>query len=126
MTKPFTSVPVIDIAPFFFEDAAAKRAVADGVSRARETIGFLYIDGHGFDPALIIGTHSDYECFAILWQDGSGGLQIQNQAGDWIDAPPVPCTFVINIGGMLAHWSNDRFASTEHRVVYGAMTTASP
>ena len=66
-----------------------------------------------------VGAHSDYECFAILWQDGSGGLQLQNQAGDWIDVPPVPGTFVINIGDMMAHWSNDRFASTKHRVVYG-------
>jgi isopenicillin N synthase-like dioxygenase len=265
VTKPFTSVPVIDIAPFLSGDAADKRTVADAVARACETIGFLYIDGHGFDPALIdrasaaarafyvlpddekrkvemnrfpnhrgyvgqfhgkpgsrhdfarwesfkvgfetprddpefqagvrfygpnawptepadfqpameayyaamlalsrtlfrlfacaldldeehfipftgkpasimnvnhylgrgntgsdqptgLGAHSDYECFAILWQDGSGGLQLQNQAGDWIDAPPIPGTFVINIGDMLAHWSNDRFASTQHRVVYG-------
>ena len=53
MNEPFTAVPVIDIAPFLHGDAAAKRAVARQVAEACETIGFLYIDGHGFDGALI-------------------------------------------------------------------------
>jgi isopenicillin N synthase-like dioxygenase len=64
-----------------------------------------------------IGAHSDYECFAILKQDDVGGLELCNQAGVWIPAPPIPGAFVINIGDMLARWSNDRFACTMHRVV---------
>ena len=53
MSEPFTAVPVIDIATFLHGGAAAKRAVARQVAEACETIGFLYIAGHGFDPALI-------------------------------------------------------------------------
>ena len=40
-----------------------------------------------------------------------------NKAGQWIAAPPVPETFVVNLGDFMARWTNDRFASTPHRVV---------
>jgi len=63
------------------------------------------------------GAHSDYECFTILAQDDVGGLQVLNKAGDWIAAPPIPDSFVINIADMMARWTNDRFVSTLHRVV---------
>ncbi|MGH6953828.1 MAG: isopenicillin N synthase family dioxygenase [Alphaproteobacteria bacterium] len=64
-----------------------------------------------------VGAHSDYECFAILAQDSVGGLEIRNQAGAWVPAPPVAGSFVVNIGDMMARWTNDRFASTMHRVI---------
>ena len=73
--------------------------------------------GEDREPSGLV-SHSDYECFAILWQDGNGGLELMNAAGEWIAAPPVPGTFVINIGDIMARWTNDRFASTRHRVVH--------
>ena len=66
--------------------------------------------------SLGVGAHTDYECFTILWQKQSG-LQVQNPAGIWIEAPPIADTFVINIGDMLQRWTNDLFVSTPHRVI---------
>lgn len=62
------------------------------------------------------GAHTDYGCLTMLAQDAIGGLQVQTRDGQWVDAPPVPGTFVINIGDMLGFWSNGRFRSTPHRV----------
>ena len=63
------------------------------------------------------GAHSDYGYLTILAQDSVGGLQVRNRAGSWIDAKPVPGAYVCNIGDMMAQWTNDRFAATQHRVV---------
>ena len=62
-----------------------------------------------------IGAHSDYECYTILWQDDCGGLELLNADGRWVPAPPRAGTFVVNIGDLMARWSNDRFKSTQHR-----------
>lgn len=62
-----------------------------------------------------IGAHTDYECFTLLLCTGPG-LEVMNQAGDWIDAPPVPGALVVNIGDMLEYWSGGRFVATSHRV----------
>ncbi|KAK4541784.1 hypothetical protein LTR36_007316 [Oleoguttula mirabilis] len=67
--------------------------------------------------ALGIGAHTDIECFTILAQGRQPALQILNVEGHWIEAPPVPGTFVVNIGDMLARWSNDTMISTVHRVL---------
>jgi isopenicillin N synthase-like dioxygenase len=64
-----------------------------------------------------VSAHTDYGCLTILSQDSNGGLQVRNRAGEWIAAPPIPGTFVINIGDLLARWTNDVFTSTPHRVV---------
>jgi isopenicillin N synthase-like dioxygenase len=63
------------------------------------------------DPQQIgIGAHSDYECFTILAQETVPALQVRNQRGDWIDAPPIRGTFVINIGDQMARWTKVLFA----------------
>ena len=70
------------------------------------------------DPKQIgIGAHSDYECFTILCQESVPALQVRNTDGQWIDAPPIRGTFVINIGDQMARWTNDLFASTLHRAM---------
>ena len=62
-----------------------------------------------------VGEHTDYGLLTILKQDEVGGLQI-NAHGQWIDAPPVPGTFVCNIGDMLERLTRGLYRSTPHRV----------
>ena len=62
--------------------------------------------------------HTDYTAFTVLLQDGSGGLQARNSAGDWIDVPPKEGTFVVNVGNLLARWTNDLYTSTLHRALH--------
>jgi isopenicillin N synthase-like dioxygenase len=66
-------------------------------------------DGQG------IGAHTDYECFTLL-KPTAPGLEVLNGAGEWIDVPPVPGTFVVNIGDMLELWTNGAYVATSHRV----------
>lgn len=66
---------------------------------------------------LRAGAHSDYGSLTILLpQAGSRGLQTQRPGGEWADVPPVPGAFIINIGDLMARWTNDRWVSTLHRV----------
>ncbi|MUL66809.1 oxidoreductase [Mycobacterium sp. CBMA 234] len=65
-----------------------------------------------------LSQHSDWGNLTILLQDESqSGLQVLGDRGEWLDVPVVPGAFVINIGDLLARWTNDRWVSTVHRVV---------
>ena len=67
---------------------------------------------------LRAGAHTDYGSLTILLtQDAPGGLNVRTQTGEWIDVPSLPGSFVVNIGDLMAQWTNDRFVSTLHRVV---------
>lgn len=67
---------------------------------------------------LRAGAHTDYGALTILLSENvPGGLQVQNRLGAWVDVQTLPDSFVINIGDLMQHWTNDRWTSTLHRVV---------
>ncbi|MDB5410632.1 MAG: 2OG-Fe(II) oxygenase [Rhodospirillales bacterium] len=65
------------------------------------------------EPA--IGAHTDCECFTLLMAT-SPGLEILNGRGQWVEAPPVPRAFVVNLGDMLEFWSRGALIATTLRV----------
>lgn len=69
------------------------------------------------DEAAIwgVGEHTDYGLLTLLYQDAIGGLQVKSPEG-WIAAPPVPGTFICNIGDMLDRMTGGLYKSTPHRV----------
>jgi polar amino acid transport system ATP-binding protein len=62
-----------------------------------------------------VGEHTDYGLLTMLLQDENGGLEVKSN-GRWIDAPPIPGTFVCNLGDMLDRMTRGLYRSNPHRV----------
>ncbi|KAM5387035.1 hypothetical protein ACJZ2D_000328 [Fusarium nematophilum] len=81
-----------------------------------------FYPGHGddeiADPDEVgVGAHTDLQILTLLWQDEHGGLQVLNSSDEWIHAPPIEGTLVVNIGDFFMRLTNDRLKSTVHRVI---------
>lgn len=70
------------------------------------------------DPkAFGVAPHTDYGMITLLLQDPIGGLELRKRDGEWVRAPWIEDTFVVNLGDMFKVWSNDVYVSNLHRVV---------
>ena len=101
----------LDIAPDYFIrhiDRPVSRAAAVWYPPQTPDLG---------DQQFGVSPHTDYGTLTLVQQDAVGGLQVRSRAGDWVTAPPIEDAFVVNVGDLLARWTNDRFQSTPHRVV---------
>ena len=63
------------------------------------------------------GPHSDWGTLTVLYQDGVGGLEVLGKSGEWLEVPAIQDSFVVNIGDLMAVWTNDQWLSTKHRVL---------
>ncbi|HWL80465.1 MAG TPA: isopenicillin N synthase family oxygenase [Roseomonas sp.] len=68
------------------------------------------------EPDQGVGAHKDSSLLTFVLQDEIGGLQVERE-GEWVDAVPLPGTFVVNIGELLELASNGYLKATVHRVV---------
>jgi isopenicillin N synthase-like dioxygenase len=61
--------------------------------------------------------HVDFSTLTILYQDDApGGLQVHHRGAGWLDVPPVPGSYVVNLGDLMGRWTNDQWVATPHRV----------
>jgi isopenicillin N synthase-like dioxygenase len=101
----------LGLAPGFFEDRMRDPISIQRLLRYPPQTGRI-------DRSMIgIGAHTDYGSLTILAQDDVGGLQVMNRDGAWVEAPPLPGTFVVNIGDLLQRLTNDVYLANLHRVV---------
>ncbi len=87
---------------------------------ALRTLSYPPTTGEPLPGQRAAGEHSDYGSVTILKPDPAvAGLEIRLPDGRWIAAPLIRDAFLVNIGDMMARWTNDRWVSTMHRVTAG-------
>jgi len=64
-----------------------------------------------------VGPHTDFGVLTILSQDEVGGLQVRMNNGQWVHAPPIEGTLVVNVADLLSRWTAGQYVSTPHRVL---------
>jgi len=101
----------LGLPPGFFADKTGQAA------NALRAINYPARDTAPLPGQLRAGAHTDYGTLTILRQDAVGGLEVLGPGGRWAGVESVPGAFVINIGDLMARWTNDRWRSTLHRVV---------
>ncbi len=81
---------------------------------------FVYYPAQPSDggaPRYGVGAHTDFGVLTVLCQDMTGGLEVKTVSGEWIAAPPIEGTLVVNVGDLLARWTDGAYVSTPHRVM---------
>ena len=63
------------------------------------------------------GAHTDWGLITMLYQDEVGGLEVLTADGEWVRAPHIPGTFVVNLGDLVPKLTNGLYLSNTHRVL---------
>ncbi len=94
---------------------------ADKIDRAASFLRVINYPAPATPPEpgqLRAGAHTDYGTLTILRAENvAGGLQVRAHSGAWVEVAAPPEAVVVNLGDMMMRWTNDRWASTLHRVV---------
>jgi isopenicillin N synthase-like dioxygenase len=99
-----SSVPVIDLRPWFGGDEAARAAVAAEVDGALQSVGFFLISGHGVAEDLRVRVRAQARAFFALPPETNQRYAVTVGGRGWLP----PGTFTINTGDLLARWSGGR------------------
>ncbi|MEH2234831.1 isopenicillin N synthase family dioxygenase [Nostoc sp.] len=60
--------------------------------------------------------HTDYGSITLIFQDEIAGLEVCNDAEEWIAAPFLPGKVLVILADLMQRWTNDKFPATKHRV----------
>ena len=93
---------------------------AEGVERPMITNRLLHYPPQprvGDGNQIGAGAHTDWGMITMLLQDDVGGLEVRNADGEWIRAPHIPNTFIINLGDMVPVLTRGIYRSNMHRVL---------
>lgn len=97
-----------------------KNFFLQSADRPLSRASFVYYPAQSTDSEQIqfgVAPHTDFGVLTVLCQDDTGGLQVQDINGDWIHAPPIEGTLVVNVADLLCRWTAGEYKSTPHRVV---------
>ncbi len=129
-----------DAASALAHDLAEIAAVALGLdpsyfdpflTHSTETMRLNFYERAAGAPAPLpdqsrLGAHTDYGVLTVLYADPVPGLELLDRDGRWHGVVPAPGAFIVNLGDLLAQWTNDRWRSSLHRVVPPPATSAGP
>ncbi len=103
----------LELEPAFFADKFTHHASVMRVLNYPDQSGIVLAPGQ-----LRSGAHTDFGILTLLLADDApGGLQVKRRDdGGWVDVVPPRDSFVVNIGDLMAIWTNDRWVSNLHRV----------
>ncbi|WP_182525305.1 isopenicillin N synthase family dioxygenase [Nocardioides dongkuii] len=124
------------VAAYFDEAARVARTLTDVMADALglpagffeaytdHSLDVLRMNHYALEPGALeldgdltgMGEHTDYGIVTVLWADQVAGLQVLGRDGGWHDVMPADGALLINLGDLMARWTNDRWMSTLHRV----------
>jgi isopenicillin N synthase-like dioxygenase len=91
------------------------------LDKAVQALRINFYEGRPGDTALPnqmgLGAHTDYGVVTVLLADQEPALQVYTKDEEWVYVVPVPGALVVNVGDLMARWTNDRWRSTLHRVM---------